>query len=279
MSDKRCPAASELASFVDAALPPEQLQRIEKHLELCSSCARQVIALTELVEDVSAPLPDAAPLDVGAHVSSVMARLDEPVAGAKTSRLWAFGGGVAMAAAALLLWLPRHDASTATAEGELTARGAAASDTLTRNVGVRLYALARDPVPLGPGDAITTQTRLTAGLRNLGQLPVHLLLFAIDSRNAVHWIAPEYESAGTDPAALSISPAPAERLLPSAAVFDDLAPGPVRVVAVLSRTPLHVSDVESLPGVELVPEALKRRFGSGDVREFALTAGPPGRTP
>ena len=56
MSDKKCPSQDELLSFVDADLPPEQLARIEKHLELCSSCAKQAVALGALLSDVGAPL-------------------------------------------------------------------------------------------------------------------------------------------------------------------------------------------------------------------------------
>ena len=90
MSDKRCPSEVELLSFADADLPPEQLKRVEQHLELCSSCARRVIALHELVSDIAAPMPQPR-LDVGAHVAGVMQRLDTPVPRAKRPR-WAFWG-------------------------------------------------------------------------------------------------------------------------------------------------------------------------------------------
>jgi hypothetical protein len=76
--------------------------------------------------------------------------------------------------------------------------------------------------------------------------------------------------AGTDPRSASIEPSTEARALPTAAVFDDLAPGRLRVVAVVTREPHRVSEIEGLPAAELALERLKQRFARGDVREFLL---------
>ena len=96
----------------------------------------------------------------------------------------------------------------------------------------------------------------------------------VEPRGAVHWIAPEYTLAGTDPLSASIQPSAEERPLPTAAAFDDLVPGPLRVIAVVARKPLRVSEIESLPVSELTLERLKRRFSQADVRQFDLLATP-----
>src|SRR4051812_11252430 len=101
MSDRRCPTAAELSSFVDANLPPEQLARIEKHLELCSACPREVRALSTLISDTAAPWPPKPPLDVAAHVAGVMKQLDAPMATRRGARLLAWCGALVAAAAAL----------------------------------------------------------------------------------------------------------------------------------------------------------------------------------
>lgn len=270
MSDKPCPSAAELSSFVDADLPPEQLGRIEKHLELCSACTKQVMALSTLIADIGAPLPLDPPLDVAAHVASVMQRLDTPVAAPRGARLLAWCGALA-AAAALLLLLAKLQAPQARGpDGELMARGGPAVASLSRDVGVQLYAQQPTLVALSAGSRITTKTALTAGLRNLAREPAYLLLFAVDAERAVHWIAPEYTSTGSNPEAFPIAPTNTERLLPSSAVFDDLAPGGLRVVALLTKTPLHVSDIEALAPGELGAPALRRRFVAAEVREFLL---------
>jgi hypothetical protein len=268
MSEKKCPSEAELISFVDADLSPEQLSRIEKHLETCSSCAKQVIALTTLVEDVGAPLA-APPLDVTEHLAGVMKRLDTPLERSRWSRVAWWGGSVAAAAAALLFFSQFRTPKTSEEEG-FAARGGPSEASLSRHVGVQLYAQQTALVPLGSGSRIGKSTPLTAGLRNLAGEPAYLLLFAVDSKQAVHWIAPEYTQEGENPAATPVVPSPAETLLPSVAVFDDLAAGPLRVVAVLSRRPLHVADVESLPASELTAEKLLRRLPRAEIRQFLL---------
>jgi hypothetical protein len=265
MSDKRCPTEDELLSFVDADLPPEQLARVEKHLEVCSACAKQVMTLSSLVEDLGAPLRTEPP--------GVMDRLDSHVAQPRWSAWLSWGGGLAAAAAALLLFMKFQAplAPQKVAGSELVARGGPVEASLSRNVGVQLYSSRHaELTALGSGSRITPSAALTAGLRNLATERAYLLLFALDSRKAVHWIAPEYTSQGSNPEASPIAPATTERLLPSVAVFDDLAPGPLRVIAVISSDPLHVSDVEALPPAELNAERLLRRFPRSEVRQFLL---------
>jgi Putative zinc-finger len=274
MSDKRCPSEAELLSFVDADLPPEQLARIEKHLELCSACAKQVMALTALVADIAVPLPLEQPFDVAPHVAGVMQRLDAPVAAPRAARLLAWCGALAAAAAALLLFAKLHGPTPGSvnggADGEFAARGGPAVASLARDVGVQLYGQQPTLMALRSGSHISAQTPLTAGLRNVASDPAYLLLFAVDAARAVHWIAPEYISAGSNPEAFPIPAASAERLLPSTAVFDDLAPGELRIVALISKTPLHVADIEALPASELGVDALRKRFARAEVREISL---------
>ncbi len=271
MSDKKCPTEAELLSFVDADAPPEQLARIEKHLELCSACAKQVMALSTLAQDVGAPL-EPIPLDVAEHLAGVMKRLDTPVGSPRWSRWLGWGGGLAVAAVAVLSFSKLSRPLEREVADELAARGGLPVASLSRNVGVQLYAQQGTLVALGSGGRIARHTPLTAGLRNVGREPAYMLLFAVDSRHAVHWLAPEYTTEGTNPASAAITSSASEQLLPSVAVFDDLAPGPLRVVAVLSRAPLHVADVESLPGAELSAEKLLERFPRAEVRQFLLEA-------
>ena len=273
MSDKRCPSEDELLSFVDADLSPEQLARIEKHLEVCSACAKVVMTLSSLVEDLGAPLSAEPPLDVALHVASVMDRLDSPVSERRWSAWFSWGGGLVAAAAALFLFVKLQGPAVphGVPGGELAARGGPTEASLSRNVGVQLYSSRHaELTALGSGSRIAQSAALTAGLRNLASERAYLLLFALDSRQAVHWIAPEYTRPDSNPEASPIAPATTERLLPSVAVFDDLAPGPLRVIAVISSDPLHVSDVEALPPDELSAERLLKRFPRSEVRQFLL---------
>lgn len=269
MSEAKCPTEAELLTFVDSDAPPEQLARLEGHLERCSACAKQVMSLTALVQDVRAPLPREA-LDVSKHVSEVMQRLDEPPRRRRRARgplAWAASFAVAAAA---LLTLTQLRGGSDSSRGELVARGARGESSLSRDIGVQLYAAGPTVTALTSGARISRSTPLTAGLRNLASERAYLLLFAVDSAHEVHWIAPEYATAGQHPEATPVASSASERLLPSAAVFDDLAPGTLRVMAVISRTPLDVATVEALPPSELTAEGLLARLPRAEVRQFML---------
>jgi hypothetical protein len=101
---------------------------------------------------------------------------------------------------------------------------------------------------------------------------VSLLLFALDVRGTIHWISPRFVDPQEDPAATLLVPTQQERLLPTTVVFDDPAPGPLRVFTVLSAKATHVSDIESLaPGAgALNARDITRRLPHAEVRETTL---------
>jgi hypothetical protein len=272
MSDKACPSEADLASYADTDLSPEQLERVSLHLRKCRRCAREVAKLEELIGDLAAPVL-AEPLDLTKHVAGVMSRLDAPSAPAWSSRWVARAGALAAAASmALLLALKwPHDAGS---PDEFTARGGPKQASLSRDVGVELYAQTQSPRPLASGARVRASTPLTAGLRNSSDEPVYLLLFGVDAKQNVHWITPEFTAVGSDPQATTVAPSRTERLLKSAAVFDDLAPGRLRVVAVVTREPRRVSEIEKLSPQALSSEGLAKRFAGASVREFVLEVSP-----
>jgi anti-sigma factor RsiW len=273
VTSKPCPTETELLAFADADLSPEKLERVEQHLEVCSSCARQVVALTRLIEDIAAPLAPA-DQDLGEHVAAVMKRLDEPVKSQPARALtWGAVTVAVLAAAAALLFVRGHSGDELE-RGQLAARGGLSEPALSRDVGVQLYTQTPDLRALTAGSKIQARSSLTAGLRNTGRAPVYLLLFAVDAQHAVHWIAPEFTVPGSNPRAVSLAPHAEERLLPTAAVFDDLAPGPLRLIALLSAEPSSVADVESLTPEQLSSHGLTARFPRAEVRELAVEVSP-----
>lgn len=292
MSEMRCPGEAELLSFVDVDLSPEKLARVELHLAQCPACAKQVAEWRELIADVEASLPQDG-FDVKSHTVGVMQRLDTPLAAEPDpvgKSRWVVWAGVAVAAAAGVALLihnagfgdttefahnteSRHDTDRPLGD-EFVARGGAEESSLSRDIGVQLYTQSTAVQSLASGSRIRAKSALTAGLRNLGKEQAYVLLFAVDAKQAVHWVAPEYTVAGSDPVATSITPTAAERLLPSAAVFDDLVPGPLRVYAVITRVPTRVSNVERLPPNELNAERLLALFPNAEVRQFMLEVTP-----
>jgi hypothetical protein len=264
----RCLDEEKLLSFVDADLPPEQLERIERHVASCGSCAERVESLRTLIVDLGAKVP-AADLDVDKHVASVMRRLDTAPVSVHKPR-WSVAAGFAIAASVGALWLASERSHEAE-PGQLAARGSDTESSLARDVGLELLRQGPRLEKLVPGSQLEANTAFTAGHWNLSEKTAYLLLFAVDSERVVHWIAPSFTTLGSDPASIGIGTSKDRRLLGSSAVFDDLAVGPLRVIALITKEPLRVSAVESLPAAELEPEALGQRFPKADLRVFPFS--------
>lgn len=268
----RCPNDDQWVRFVDGTLSIEETARLGEHVAACSLCRTQDQALRTLIADVRAD--DAADFDVESHARAVMDRLEtgrpyaarRPFAWAAPPRVrWLVGG----AAACGLLLAARHaphSPKTPKTTDAWQARGGLAPSTLGRDVGVQPYAARGGLDPLSSGAIVDGTTPFTAGFRNVGHAPAFLLLFAVDAAGTVHWISPPYVSAQGDPASTTLAETADERVLGTTAVFDDLADGPLRIVAVITPTPAHVSDVEDL-GADVTAGRLARRLPGAEVRE------------
>ncbi len=268
MTRTRCPSQDELVRFVNADLSPESSNRVSEHLSQCQTCSQEVRQLRSIVEDLGGAR--AIELDVAAHVQDVMRRLDQPATQPKRARSMARLAAITAMAASVALLIYVVGPRERSPEGTWQARGSSNGASLSRDVGVQVYTLAKSPQPLRPGDVIAPDAALTAGLRNLGHATAHVLLFAVDSRNAVHWITPKYTRADEDPTATELTRTQEERVLPNSVVFDDLAPGPMRIVTIVNPGPVRVSQVESLSEPELAQGNLAHRFAGAEVREIVV---------
>lgn len=198
-----------------------------------------------------------------------------------------WGWGLPVAALACAVPLAHHLLHSRAASDERSAeaskavwqaRGAHVVPTLGRDVGVQPYAVRNGLEPLGSGAVVEGSTPVTAGFRNIGRRPAFLLLFVVDARGAVHWISPPFVSPQDDPVSTTLGQTADERVLGTTAVFDDLIAGPLRVVAVITPAPAHVSDVEAL-GADITADRIARRLPGAEVRETLLEVRDKGATP
>jgi hypothetical protein len=263
-----CPTEDDLVRLHDGALSVEETERLRAHVARCPRCREEDEALRTLIEDLRVPPPGQ--LDVAAHVQSVMGRLGHsvsvPARAAWAPRLWTYGSVVAAAACVLVAALHLHPTSTPLVD-TWQARGGETAATLGRDVGVQPYLVRNGLHPLTSGTTVEVDSPLTAGFRNLGHAPAFLLLFAIDVHGAVHWISPPFERADEDPASTLLDATVQERLLERTTVLEGVPTGPLRVVALLTTKPAHVSDVEQLEGSNLGARALMARLPGSEVRE------------
>jgi hypothetical protein len=179
--------------------------------------------------------------------------------------------GAIAAAAGFVLFVKLNDDANS---GEWTARGGGvpnANETAhARDVAVQIYAGKTQLEPLGPGDRLSRASALSVGVRNLGQTTAYLLLFAVDSKRVVHWIAPEYTQPNQIPVAVPIPPTPTKQLLPTSVVFEDLAAGELRLVTLLLSAPADISKIEQMTTAELADGNFAARFPNAEVRQFSV---------
>lgn len=95
-----------------------------------------------------------------------------------------------------------------------------------------------DGATLSPGDGIVIR------YSNPDARSAFLMVLALDARGAVHWLHPAYLDERESPVSLELPAHVSERILPEVAEPEAPEPGPLRVIALLSRTPYDVKSVE-----------------------------------
>jgi hypothetical protein len=266
-----CPASDELTRLLDGELTENRAAQLRDHVADCPACAAELAAQELLLARLATPVPG---LPSAHAMAALVARLDAAdlaeAAGAAAAptarrrpgpRAWA---GLAAAAAVLaVVWVaPWHREETFAPRGDGVA--------WTQKVGVDLWALRGAPRRLAPNDALAPGVPLVASYSNLDPAPAWLLAFALDERGEVHWLYPGYHDARTDPQALRLEGSVAQRALPESVVLEEVPPGSLRLVTVVSRSPLRVSDVEAAAPSDRRPEALRRRWPGARVDELVV---------
>ncbi len=268
--NRPCPEPEELLRLLDGEVSENHAARLRSHLVACRHCAQEFEAQRRLAARLAAPV-EGVPSSGAAQ--ALLRRLDSTVAPRPprmARRWWALGaGGLAAAVAvATLIVLPRG----ASGPGEFRARGAAVA--WGSKVGIEVWALEKAPRKLVAGAPVAQGTPFVASYSNVDSAAAHLLAFGVDARGEVHWLYPAFDDPDTDPKSVRLEPLHVQQALPDSVVLEDVPPGPLRIVSVISRSPLRVSSVESLPTQERTVEGLRARFPGAGVSELLLRAEP-----
>lgn len=258
-----CPAELDLVRLVDNDLLPEDRQRVQEHVAICSRCGEQIAILKTLVLDLRAVPQPASSLE--ARREQVLARIAVKRPHKPRALVW-FSVASSAAAGFALAWFVASDGH----DLALQARGGHGVRSLSRDVAVQLYVQAGKLEPVSSGDHLAQNSRFTVGLRNLGSTQAYVMVVLIDAANTLHWVTPDYQRADEDPSSTPLPSARLERTLPTSVAFDELAPGPLRAVSLISPRPLQVSALEQLPKSALSTLALSQHFPEAEVRELTL---------
>jgi Putative zinc-finger len=267
----RCGDEEELLRLLDGELTENEAERLRQHLRACGVCAARSAELARTLRDLKAPLAE---VDPDAAIEEVMRRLPTAVADAsavaarpRVARWSLLAGGLAAVLAMSALVVTRRVPRGQEGDG-FQARGTSAGTSIGRAVGVGLYRAAREHEALAQETRVRPDDAYGMRYRNLLAEPVYLLAFAIDAAGTVHWVSPAYLDPRSNPAAVALSPSREELPLPSAIELEAPSPGPMRFVAIVSPSALHVLDVDGLRGADLETTSLRARWPAADVRDL-----------
>jgi hypothetical protein len=195
-------------------------------------------------------------------------------------RPWLLGGGVlVLAAAAGILLIPRLSKD----QGTFSPRG---GDVVpwTQKVGAEVFVLDDALVKLEAGARVSPGVALVASYHNVDKAPAYLMVFGRDVRGELHWVYPGFEDAKKDPESVRLLPLQARQVLPDGVALDDLPAGELELLCLITREPLHVSQIEALPPGLRNSFDLRTRFAGARLTSLSLqvvapTPVPTRRTP
>jgi Putative zinc-finger len=264
-----CPRSRELSRLLDGEVTENRAGELRGHLASCRACVDELERQQRLLADIAAPVPGVA--SEGA-LQALMRRVDTAEASVRPhlpgdDRLKGLLGLVAVATALALaiVLLPRAGED----RGEFSARGA--NVAWSRKVGVELWALEGTPRRLSPGDRLAPGVALVGTFSNLDPAPAYLLAFALDSRGEVRWLYPAFTDPRSDPVSVRLEASVVQRVLPETVILEDVAPGALRFVFVLSREPRRVSSIESATVPDRDPSALRARWPDARVDDLLVS--------
>ncbi len=266
-----CPSEDDLIALLDGEATENRAAELRAHLRGCASCQATQASLERLRDDI------AALVDVPEEATAprILERIQAaPVAPmqARPSRRLVYplaAAGVLAVAAAAALW-PRLSGDP----GTFAARGHGPEGvvrSLHRDVGVTVRRSTAGLPPLADGEGVSGETTYAVTYRNLGAgASAFLMVLAVDSAHAVHWIYPAYLDAKDDPSSVPLDHAVENHLLPATVTLDSPAPGELRVITLVTPRPLRVSQIEALKGPEIAAGPLRARFPEADVAGITL---------
>lgn len=260
-----CPSEETLLAAALGELSSNEAATVSEHLAACSVCSliasEQHQLLAELEIQPELPKSDAT------FVSEVLARCESsrPLALVARGKKRSLYFALAAMLSAVAVWVAQR--SPLSHLDVVTARGTQSHDRdlVTADV---LYLRGSVVAPieqaeLHPGD------RIAVRYWNGGDFSAYLAVFALDAQNTVHWVFPAYLDASQNPSSIALSRSPEGRVLDEVVEPEKPANGAFKMVALVTRAPLTVRDVEARVSSSHRP--LSVLFPEARVQEWSCT--------
>jgi hypothetical protein len=268
--NKGCPGKAEWLDLLDGEATENRATFLRAHATSCPTCAGELALQRQLIADLSAPVCVAP-----SAVDAIMRQLPDAQSVRPRRRPWLLGGGVlVLAAAAGILLIPRLSKD----QGTFNPRG---GDVVpwTQKVGAEVFVLGDALVKLEAGARVSPGVALVASYHNVDKAPAYLMVFGRDARGELHWVYPGFEDAKKDPESVRLLPLQARQVLPDGVALDDLPAGELELLCLITREPLHVSQIESLPPALRNSFDLRTRFVGARITSLSLQVVPPTPAP
>lgn len=265
-----CPDRAEWLSLLDGEATENRATALRAHAAECSTCARELALQRQLIADLTAPVPVAP----GA-VEAILGQLPDAQPARPRRHPWMMAGGaLVLAAAAGILLVPRAMKD----QGVFRPRGAE-KVAWTQKVGAEVFILGDALVKLEPGAEVSPGVALVGSYHNVSNAPAYLMVFARDVQGELHWVYPGFQDAKHDPESVRLLPLQTRQALSDSVALDDLPAGELELLTLITREPLRVSQIESLPPVERSLSSLRRRFSGARITSLSLQVVVPTPAP
>lgn len=241
-----CPDDDTLLRYRLGDLTVNETGALTRHLAHCAGCRARDAAQGALLADLRAQ-PAGASDGAEAFTAKVMAACrasTEEARSPRARRAWPRRVLSLAAAAAVAVGLLAPQAvrdAQAPAGEQWQARGSGSATNASAEIYYARDGVLRplDGAHLRGGDAIAVRAT------NTSEHPTYLAVVAIDAAGETHWVFPAYLDPAADPRSVPIAPGTRSALLGE--LFEPEAPaeGALRVLALVSRTPLTVRQIEA----------------------------------
>lgn len=253
-----CPKNEEIILFLDGELSVNQCKELKEHFAQCSLCEKALGEFERILKRMAPSEEDKDP----ALVNGIMAAISHglvkrPLKEQETSRpwyKWLWAPAVAIAAAASVAAIcfnlgvfTAAPKSTRNTDPAFLARGGAETAEAENKRWFSFAVYARQTAGQSAyqevRERISPDTRLVFSYTNLQKAPRQLMIFAVDNQGHIFWYYPAIDQRHPDPVGLDIQTGKFEL---SEEIKHELQPGPLKLMALFTKKPLSVSQVEHL---------------------------------
>ncbi|MBN2525967.1 MAG: hypothetical protein JXR76_06190 [Deltaproteobacteria bacterium] len=246
----KCLNESQMSRYFSGDISRREAEAFGKHITSCQRCLSLGNEFSQIATQLKS---DNAAYHSGAEIHKIVTIIDVgkantiSIRGPRIDRmraLWAVAAALIAGFVVGAIWLgvKKKDADTADVNDQFHARadGAPNGDTF---VSLQIFEN-KNGTYQRVSDTISPSASLAFKYKDYSRHPYrYLMILAVDETAGIFWYYPSYIDALTNPQSISLRAQKGEFQLPDE-VSHKYTPGLIDMIAIFSRTPLHVQAIE-----------------------------------